>query len=158
MSSTSFIFHQHRHQSKALHTASTHTKQWIKLLLYVFYTYVFKYEKGNQSEKLINGPDREYVNIITCCMAIDGVWIGNRIYWTILQLVSTLHRSLPHTVFSFTLLGSGFQRRTFLCFRTHALLGWRPSHANLLHWPLTSAGTSFNTLFFQITKSSQDLV
>jgi hypothetical protein len=75
----------------------------------------------------------------------EGAWIGNRIYCTLLLLVTTLHRSLTHTVSSGTLLGSDFQRRTFLCFRAHILAGWRPSHANLILWPLASAGTSINS-------------
>jgi hypothetical protein len=30
-------------------------------------------------------------------VTIDGIWIGNRIYCTILQLVNTFHRFLSHT-------------------------------------------------------------
>jgi hypothetical protein len=30
-------------------------------------------------------------------VTIDGVLIGNRIYWTILQLVTTIYQSLSHT-------------------------------------------------------------
>jgi hypothetical protein len=29
-------------------------------------------------------------------LTIDGVWIGNQIYWTPLQLVTTFYRSLSH--------------------------------------------------------------
>jgi hypothetical protein len=37
------------------------------------------------------------INVATRWVTINGVWIGNWIYWTVSQLVSTLNRSLPHT-------------------------------------------------------------
>jgi hypothetical protein len=68
----------------------------------------------------------------------DGVWIGNRIYWTIQHTTCeyTLQITITHRlVFSVTvftaLLGNAFQQWTFLCFRTQDLAGWRPSHVLL---------------------------
>jgi hypothetical protein len=56
--------------------------------------------------------------LISRVWLIDAVCIGNRIYLTFKQLVSTLHSSLLHTLgllslFSLPLLGNGFQRQTF---------------------------------------------
>jgi hypothetical protein len=48
-------------------------------------------------------------------MTMDGVWIGNRIYWTLTELVITLYKSLCHKVHQFSvtvitaLLGNIFQ-------------------------------------------------
>jgi hypothetical protein len=70
-------------------------------------------------------------------VTVDGFCIDCWIYCTFLQLVTALYRSLSHRlVSSVTLLGSDFQRWTFLCFRVQVLAGWRPSHANLILWPL----------------------
>jgi hypothetical protein len=66
-------------------------------------------------------------------VTIDGFWIDNWIYWTHTARGYTSQVTITHKpVFSVTLLGNGFQRRTFLCFRAHVLAGWRPSHANLI--------------------------
>jgi hypothetical protein len=60
---------------------------------------------------------------------IDGVWIDDWIYWTLIQLVTTLYKSLLHTpIFSVTLLGNGSQRRSVLSFRVPVLAGWLLSH------------------------------
>jgi hypothetical protein len=66
-------------------------------------------------------------------VTIDGVWIGNRIYWNHTTRDYTSQITITHIpVFSVTLLGNGYQRLTFLSFRAHALAGWPPSHANLI--------------------------
>jgi hypothetical protein len=55
-------------------------------------------------------------------VTIDEVWIGNRIYWTLKQLVTTLYKSLEFSVTVFTaLLGNIFQKWTFLCSRAYVL-------------------------------------
>jgi hypothetical protein len=62
----------------------------------------------------------------------EGIWIGSQIYWTLKQLVTTLCRSLSHTE------ACVLTSVTFLCFRTHVFVGWRPSHTNLLLFSLPS--------------------
>jgi hypothetical protein len=65
-------------------------------------------------------------------VTIDGVWIGNGIYWTLQQtardytlritITYTYTYTYTHTVFS-ALLGSGFQRWKFHCSRVQVLSG-----------------------------------
>jgi hypothetical protein len=72
-------------------------------------------------------------------MTVDGVWIGNRIFWTLwhttpdctLQIAMTHRLVFSATVFA-ALLGNGFQQWTFLCSRAHGLAGYWPSHTDLL--------------------------
>jgi hypothetical protein len=73
------------------------------------------------------------------CVTIEGVCIGNRIYWTLKHRVRecTLQIMFTHSVvFSVTvftaLLGNALQQWTILCSRAHVLAGWRPSHTKLL--------------------------
>jgi hypothetical protein len=97
-------------------------------------------------------------------VTIDGVWIGNRIYWTLtypwLQVIITV--SLIHTCFTVTrvhiyvisisyslhllLLGSGFQRWTFLflCSRTgpglrYSNVDWPKSKLCYNRWPVSQS-------------------
>jgi hypothetical protein len=61
--------------------------------------------------------------------------------------MTVLHRSLsPRLVSSVMLLGTSFQWRMFLCFWVHVLVGWLPSYASLILWPLASAGSSLAEL------------
>jgi hypothetical protein len=65
-------------------------------------------------------------HIVMRYVTIDRFWIGNQIYWTLIQLVTTLHKSLSHsnsvTVFT-ALLGNIFQQWTFLCSRANIHTG-----------------------------------
>jgi hypothetical protein len=75
---------------------------------------------------------------ITCCIlssvrvTIDRFWIDN---WIIGLFDTALDYTSQITV---TLLGTGFQRRAFLCVWAHVLVVWRPTHTNLILWPLSS--------------------
>jgi hypothetical protein len=69
-------------------------------------------------------------------VTVDCVWIGQRICWTLKQLVTTqitLTSTLVFSVMAFTmLLGNTFPLWMFLCSWAHVLMGCRPSHTNLL--------------------------
>jgi hypothetical protein len=54
-------------------------------------------------------------------VTIYRFWIDNWIYWTFLQLVTTL--VTQRLVFSVTLLSNGFECLMFLSFRAHVLAG-----------------------------------
>jgi hypothetical protein len=57
----------------------------------------------------------------------------------------TSHIFITHRlVFSVTLLGSGFQRLSFLYFRAHVFSRWLPSHASHILWPLASVCSSLS--------------
>jgi hypothetical protein len=65
-------------------------------------------------------------------MTIDGVWIGNRIIGHLLNGTTRnfeVHYS-TYIVLQFAVLspGNGFQRRSFLNFGVHVLIGRRLSH------------------------------
>jgi hypothetical protein len=64
-------------------------------------------------------------------VTVDGVWIGNSIYWPLIHTARDYTLQITITVFT-ALLGNGFQQWTFLCSRAHVLAGWRPPHTNLL--------------------------
>jgi hypothetical protein len=72
------------------------------------------------------------VTILSCVpVTIDGVWIGNWIYWTLTERnynYSTVVNSLQHALSLFSLLyfhrllpGNGFQHHSFLTFHVHFL-------------------------------------
>jgi hypothetical protein len=67
---------------------------------------------------------------------MDEFWISNWVYWTRLQLVTTLCRSPHGLLFSVTLLGSGFQR----LLPAHVLARLQASPGNLILWQLASDG------------------
>jgi hypothetical protein len=62
----------------------------------------------------------------------DAVWVGNGICWTLIQLVTTLYKSLSHTDQCSQSRCSMFcfQQWPFLCFRAHVYADWRPLHTN----------------------------
>jgi hypothetical protein len=82
--------------------------------------------------------------MLSCVWVIDGFWIDDWIYWTLLHATHDyiLQLAITHRlVFSVTLLCSSFQQWMFVCFLAHVLTGWQPSHANLMLWLLASAST-----------------
>jgi hypothetical protein len=82
--------------------------------------------------------------ILSCdCVTIDGVWIGNWIYWPLVHTtryytsqITVTHRPVFSATIFTALLDTGFQLCTFLCSWAHVLAGWQPSRTNLLSFSL----------------------
>jgi hypothetical protein len=82
-----------------------------------------------QSFKCLSANDSLYFDIsIVPSLTIDRFLIGNPIYYTRNELMTTFYKSV--TVFT-ALLGNVLQQRLFLCFWAH-VAGWRPPHTNLI--------------------------
>jgi hypothetical protein len=74
--------------------------------------------------------------LLRVCVTINGVWIGNWIYWTPTNRNYTLKFTTARTK-SNQPASNGFQRRIFLSFRVHVLTGWRLSHNFLIKVKVT---------------------
>jgi hypothetical protein len=91
-------------------------------------------------------------------VVIGGSWFGIWIWWTLLQLVNTRHRSLSHgLVFSVTistaLHGNVFQQWTFVWSRGHVPAYWHPSHTNPILCLLPSQDSPNRSRIFFTTDS-----